>query len=328
VRACLVGFVLLTARLPAGAQSCLSASDMEAATRASLESTAKRYFEFAAKGDVFSLKQNSIPSVAANFSGIEAAVVDNKPSFAEAHPAPRPPFRLQVSGDAPVAHAEFLCGVFGPNGQTRDSAVFALSNLPPGNYAIVIMDVSGSKGPYTFSLVLQQMGSDWKMGGFYAKPAQAAGHDAQWFSERAREFKAKGQSRNAWFYYQQARDLLAPVPFMSTLQTDKLYDESHGLEPGDLPAGGNTIDLAAGSKTFKVTSIFPLAVGNDLDLVVKYQSADVTDTTHTFQDNMAVIKALVAKYPEYREAFAAVVARAVEPSGRDYGSLLAMKDIK
>jgi hypothetical protein len=34
------------------------------------------------------------------------------------------------------------------------------------------------------------------------------------------------------------------------------------------------------------------------------------------------------KYPEVREAFAAVVARAVDPNGHDYGTLLAMKDIK
>jgi hypothetical protein len=43
---------------------------------------------------------------------------------------------------------------------------------------------------------------------------------------------------------------------------------------------------------------------------------------------MAVIHALVAKYPELREAFAGVVARAVEPSGRDYGAMLPMKEIK
>lgn len=69
-------------------------------------------------------------------------------------------------------------------------------------------------------------------------------------------------------------------------------------------------------------------MGNDLDLVVKYQAADVSNTTLTFQENMVVIKALVGKYPEYRDAFAGVVARAVEPSGRDYGSLLPMKEIK
>jgi hypothetical protein len=61
---------------------------------------------------------------------------------------------------------------------------------------------------------------------------------------------------------------------------------------------------------------------------VKYQSADVSDTGKTFQDNLAVMKALLAKYPEWRDGFAGIVARAVEPSGRDYGSMLPMKEIK
>ena len=37
---------------------------------------------------------------------------------------------------------------------------------------------------------------------------------------------------------------------------------------------------------------------------------------------------MVAKYPELRDTFAAVVARAVAPNGQDYGSLLPMKEIK
>ena len=58
------------------------------------------------------------------------------------------------------------------------------------------------------------------------------------------------------------------------------------------------------------------------------RAADVSNTARTFQENTAVIKALVAKFPDLREAFAGVVARAVEPSGRDYGTLLAIRDIK
>ena len=86
--------------------------------------------------------------------------------------------------------------------------------------------------------------------------------------------------------------------------------------------------MVAEGRTYKVTEIFPLPVGDDLDVVVKYQSADVSNTAQTFKDNVAVMKALLAKYPELREAFGGVVARAVEPSGRDYGSMLPMKDLK
>jgi len=41
-----------------------------------------------------------------------------------------------------------------------------------------------------------------------------------------------------------------------------------------------------------------------------------------------LMKALVTKYPEFRDAFGGVVARAVDPSGQDYGAMLPMKDIK
>jgi hypothetical protein len=172
------------------------------------------------------------------------------------------------------------------------------------------------------------VGAEWKLAGFYARSSQASGHDATWFTQRARDFKSKAQNHNAWLYYREAIAIAAPVDFMSTLATDKLYDEAQATQPADVPANGTTVDLTAGGKIHRLTEIFPLAVGSDLDVVVKYEAADVSDTARAFQENMAVIKALVAKFPELREAFAGVVARAVEPSGRDYGTLLAMREIK
>jgi hypothetical protein len=312
----------------ATAQTCLSSADMDPATKTSLENAAHRYFDMTSKGDVFSLKQNAIPNLASNFTAIETAVVENKAAFAGAQPSVRPPFLLKAEGNAPLPHAEFLCGVFGSTGQTRDSAIFVLNGLPPGTYAVVIMDVTGAKGPYTLSFILQQIGGDWKLGGFYAKAAQVAGHDAPWYLDHARQYKAKNQLHNAYLYFQQARSLISPLDFMTTLQTDKLYDEMQAAKPANVPVAGTPADLLSGTKTYKLTAMFPLAVGNDLDLIVKYEVPDISNSSQTFQDNMAVIKALVSKYPELREAFAGVVARAVEPSGRDYGSLLAMKDIK
>jgi hypothetical protein len=312
----------------ARAQTCLTAGDMDEPTRTTLVSTAKRYFDMVARGDSATLRQNSIASVASDFSGIETAVKDNQANFSGVQANPRSPFLLKVEGAAPLARAEFLCGVFGRSGQTSDSAVFAIPNLPPGSYAIVILDVPSSKQPDTVTFVLQQEGKDWKIGGLYIKESQIAGHDANWFADRARAFKTKGQNRDAWFYYLEARDLAVPVRFMYTQLTDKLADESETVKPTDLPADGSTTELAAAAKTFKLTTLFPMAVGQDFDLVVKYQSADVSNTAQTFQDNSAVMKALVVKYPELRDAFDGVVARAVEPSGRDYGSLLPMKDIK
>jgi hypothetical protein len=310
------------------AQVCQTAADMNPAARTALETAAKRYFDMSARGDVAALKQNSMASVAANFTGIEASIKDNHDAFSGAQSDVRPPFLLTAEGAQSMARAEFLCGVFGKSGQTKDSAVFVLNNLPPGKYGITILDVTGGKIAVTLTLVLEQEGNDWKLGGFFPRPSQTAGHDAEWFLQRARDFKAKSQTHNAWLYYREAIALSSPVDFMSTQATDKLYDETQAAQPADLQANGGAIDLSAGGKAYHLTEIFLLAVGNDLDVVVKYQSPDVSDTGRTFQENSAVIKALVAKYPELRAAFAGVVARAVEPSGRDYGTLLAMKDVK
>ncbi len=310
------------------AENCVTASDMEPATRTALVSAGQRYFDFIAKGDAASLRQNAIPSLTAEFSAVENTVKNNQPALAGSTGMARPPFLLEVDGSSPIPRAEFYCGVFGKNGQTSDSAAFYLNNLPPGKYAVDIFDAPSPKGAYTVSFILQQTGSDWKLGGLYIKAAQISGHSSDWFLTRAREFKAKGQAHNAWLYYIEARSLISPLSFMSTAATDKLYDESQKLQPTDLPADGKTVDLSAGSATYKLVDVFPEVVGNDLDLIVKYQAADVSNTSLAYQGNVAVMKALVARYPELRDAFAAVVARAVDAGGHDYGTLLAMKDIK
>lgn len=336
--------------LPSAAQTCLTANDMGESSRSALVNTAQRYFTMVTQGDVASLRQNSIPGLAGSFTGVEAAVTEHKTNLLSTQPSARPPFLLQAQGPGPIERAEFLCGVFGKSGQTPGSAVFVIPNLPPGDYAVAILDAATSKGPFTVTFVLQQQAAAWQMAGFYVKAAQVSGHDGKWFVDRAHEFKTKGQMHNAWLYFLQARDLLVPVPFMSTMASDQLYDEMQTGAPADLPSPPYLLEIVGKAeepaaspqpsmkptdqftgtkaKTFSVTQMFPLAVGNDLDLIVKYQAPDISNTGQVFQDNLSLIRALVAKYPELREAFTGVVARAVDPSGRDFGSMLAMKDIK
>ncbi len=310
------------------AQSCKTSSELDDAPRAAITTAGQRYFDLAAKADVASLRQSATSSLASDFSGIETTIKDHQQNLAGVQAIVKSVFLLEAEGTAPSPRAEFLCGVFGKNGQTSGSAIFELDNLTPGKYAIVLLDVPSPRGRIMFSEILQLAGTDWKLGGLYIKAAQVDGHDSDWFVARARDYKTKGQLHNAWFYYLEASNLISQLPFMATAATDRLSDELQNRRPADLPADGKTADLTVGLATYKLTTIFPAAVANDLDLIVKYRAADISNTNLAYQNNVAVIKALVAKYPEVRDAFTGVVARAVDSSGRDYGTLLAMKDVK
>lgn len=328
-RALLVVLVMLVCGGSGLAQACFTADDMDAATRSGLIAAANRYFDMVARGDAASIKQNSIPTVANDFAGIEGTIKENQTNLSGAHATARPPFLLKAEGAAPLPKAEFLCGVFDAQGQTKNSAEFVIPNMPPGTYGVVTLDVPTQTSSYTVSFVLQQQAADWKVAGFFPRPVAIHGHDSNWFITQARSYKSKGQNHNAWLYLLLGRDLAMPLTFMYTQVTDKLYEEAQSLKPSDFPIGGNTADLTAtGGKTYKLTDLFPLTVGQDLDVVVKYQNPDISDTGKTFQENMNVMRALLTKFPELRDAFAGVVVRAVEPSGKDYGSMMPMKDIK
>jgi hypothetical protein len=309
------------------AQECSQASEIEPALRARIDNAATQFIQYAAHGDVQSLRQAAIPALASAFDGVQQAITHDKGLLGD-QVAIRRDYYLDASkATAPIPRAEFFCGVYGSNGHTPSSASFVIPNLDPGQYALVLTNVTGGKIPYMVTIVLQNQQNQWKLAGYYPKPGEVSGHDAVWYVEQARKFKQKGELHNAWFYYVLAWEIYSPVDFMSSLQLDKLSNEIQAARPADLP-GAQPVPLVANGHTYNLTQLFAVPdEQGQLSLVVKYVAADISNTAQAFQDNTAVMKALVAKYPELRQAFTGIVARATTAGGQDYGTLLAMKDI-
>jgi len=324
LRAGLMSLLVVTFVTSTLAQICFNGPELDAATRNAIESAARKYLDMSVHGDVAGLKANAIPAISGDFSAIERAVVTNKESLAGGDAAITGTYLLDASqAKATLARADFYCGIY----NSQDRIGFFIPNLPPGRYAIVFQKIGG-KTPATLTLILQEMAGAWKLAGYYPRLDSIDGHDGPWYLSKAREFKAKGQAHNAWFYYLTAWDLMAPVNFMSTPQLDKVADEMQAARPGDLPSNGSFLDLSAGGKVFKVSEVTPVPIDNNLYLRMVYVTPDAANSRVASQNNMAAIQALVAKYPEVREAFYAVVARAVDDSGHDFASVLPMKDVK
>ncbi|MBZ5568800.1 MAG: hypothetical protein LAN64_13235 [Acidobacteriia bacterium] len=317
--------ITLARPVAVAAQNCLSDDDLDPGAHSALEQTAQSFIRMSAAGDYASLKAAAVESLASNFGGVEAAVTEHKPDFSGARASPSAMYVLENATKATMERAEFYCGIF--NSQER--VAFVIPNLPAGRFAVVTEEVSGGRQPVRLSLVLRQQGNRWALAGYTVKPTQVAGHDLNWYLSQARQYKSRGQNLAAYLYCLEAWYLAQPIEIEYTVQQDKLADEMQQARPADFPSPNQPMNLTVGGKTYRVTQLFPDSDGNNLDLIVKYQAtSEISNTSATFQDNMAVIKAIVARYPELRAAFAGVVARAVDSSGRDYGSLLAMKDVK
>ena len=317
----LCGSLILAFASLAGAETCTAGPEMDASTKSSIDSAARQMFAQMQHGDVFSLKQNSIPSLASNFGSIEQTIVNNKPRFAASTLTVRNSYVLDAPGTAPIARAEFLCGVWGQ----PDFTTFVLPNLPPGKYAVVLGDLAG-QSPSTLSLILQQQGTSWKLAGYYPQPPAVAGKDGNALLQQARTYKSQGQAHNAWFYYLMAWERIAPLQFMYNKSLEATRQEISQAQPSDLPTADKPVDFSADGRTYRITTLAPFADKDDLDLVLKYQAPDVSNTMQVDKDNRALVSAFLARYPEYKSAFSAIVARAVAPNGQDFGTLISVKD--
>jgi hypothetical protein len=324
-----LGAILIAMMLDARAESCQLATEMNANVKQQLRTVATQYYSLVSSGNTQAVAQNSIPEIANNVEALNNLLQQNAKDLAGSTAAPRSTFLLDATGgDQVLGNAQFYCGVANQN--EGMNVGFSLQNLPAGKYGLVIMDVNGSRVPYFYSFLLKQDGAAWKIAALFPRNRQIAGHDAQWYWQQARKYKAQGKNHSAWFYYLIAREIAAPVPFVGTNKLDAFNDEVNKSEPGDLPEKKPMTLAASNGKQFQVTSLFVVPDEKQpiLNLVMKYNTSDISDTAKTFLDNKDAMKALLTKYPELREPFQNLVARAVAPNGQDFGSMLPMKDIQ
>ena len=252
--------------------------------------------------DVAGVRQETIAQVTAAFDPVAASIQAVAPQIQSATLTINALYSLKAANlKATQDETQFFCSVPG------SGLVISVTipQLPPGDYLLALLHASGVEHPQQLSLLLQNdpPGTPhWKLAGLFVRPLTAAGHDGIWYWTAARNYAQKKQDWNAWLYYQTAAFLLNPVDFLSSPNLEKLQKEAQAVRPAELP-GAEPLVLKANGQSFNITSLRTDSFPGGLDLVVNYRTNDVSDPVATHSQIVELMKAMLAQYPELRQAF-------------------------
>lgn len=277
--------------------------------------------------NVEAVRADTIPSVAAKFDSLAATIQQVAPQIQKASITVNALYNLNAQDlGAHGEQAQFFCGV---SGSARVITV-TIPRLPPGNYALVLVHATGVEQPHQMAMILQNEpagSTQWKLAGLVVRPLTAAGHDGVWFWRQARAFVDKKQDWNAYFYYQTAQYLLNPADFLSSANLQKLQKEMQAVSPPDLP-GEHALTINVGDDNLEITALRTESFEGALDLVIDYKAKNVSDPVATRTQIVALMKTMLARYPELREGFHGLWVYAYNNSGQPFAIELPMNQIQ
>jgi hypothetical protein len=320
MRLCLKGLAapavllsMLAAPAACRATSCTTQAELQPQDRDALIATGERLAVAVAEQDFASLKAALLPAVAQDWEGINGVAQTAAPLMKGGQVQLRSLYLLDASSLAAPADTQFFCS----NQSGSLTVTLTMRALPPGRYAVVLVDAAGAPyaGQLGFVLVWDGPASGWKLGGLTVRPGildgkDGAGHDGVWWWTQARELAKDGQSWGAWYAYEAARGLLLPVDFISSPNLEKLGTEQMAIK--NSPQGVFPWTLVDGPRTWKVDAVHLDATLLHADLGVVYESTGVTDPAAQRTEAIAVLSAFLKAQPGLRSSFHGLWAYAVK----------------
>jgi hypothetical protein len=307
------------------AASCSTQAQMAAVQRDALANAARTLARQIQAGDVQGVQTNTLPAVAADFSGIAASIQTQKPLLDKASLTVDNLYLLDAASDpAGSPRTDFYCG--------QPVVSLNFTNLPPGVYALAIVHATGVQQPQQISLILAKGAQErWMLAGLFSKPMTELGHDGLWYWTSARKYAQGNMKWDAWLYYRVASFLLNPIDLLSSANLEKLQQERDKVRPDGF-TGSSPISLKAQNATYSLTAIDTTTTFGALDLDVHYspdaaQTAALRDPPSARKQVLDVMSALLQQHPGLQQAFHGMWVHADQGSGSLFALELPMNGI-
>lgn len=299
----LFGLAVLLLISPAWGDSCTTEGQMTAAQRDGVSQVAKLLVSDMQNGDMQGLRNDTLPSVASDFTGIANSANALKPQIQQAGITVDALFLFEAT-QASAQGNQFFCS---PNGSTM-TIVLNFSGLPAGKYALAILHATGVPKPQQISLILAQgQDSHWRLAGFSAKPMMLADHNGVWYWAHARQYAQQKDEWSAYFYYQIASFLVIPADFITSPNVDKLRRESSGVHPGNLPTD-HPVTMQVNGVPYQIAKVDFSADLGPLDCVIHYnpdpqQAAELRNPVTARRQVVSLMNSVLSMHPGLRNAF-------------------------
>jgi hypothetical protein len=297
----LIAAMVIAAPAAGFAASCTTQAELTPQDRGTLASIGEQLSDAVVRQDVSALQSVLLPSLANQWDGIRTAIEQAAPLVKGGKVQLRNIYLLDSSTQAATSDTQFFCS----NANGSMTVTISMRSLPPGKYAVVLSDATGSAlaGQMGFVLVWDTTGiPGWKLGGFSARQGMFSGHDGVWYWTRARELARSNMPWAAWYCYDAAHYLELPVDFISSPNLDKLMQEQAQIKGGPTP-DTFPYTVKSGDRTWKIDSVRLDASLHEADLGVTYESSGNTDPAVMRTEAIAVLGALLKVHPGIRENF-------------------------
>ena len=320
-----VGAAALCLLSATGAQAvtCTTQAEMKEPDRTAIVTAVRAIASRMQANDANGVRTATIPSVAGNFGGIASSIERLSPDLTGATLAVTSVYDLDATDAQPGEDAvQFFCGV-----AANDlHVIFNIPRLPAGHFAFAIVEATGVKNPQRLSMLLEKNAGTWQLAGFFPRPLLSAGHDGVWYWEKARALNKAGHPWSAYFYYQTAAYLLLPAEFVDSNNFDKLIQELRAATPGGLP-GAQPMTVNVDGSPVAITNLRTDSALGGFDLVVRYETADVSNLATARTRSVALMKALLALHPDWKDAFHGMWVFANAPNQQPFSLELSMPEI-
>ncbi|MEJ0060253.1 MAG: hypothetical protein WDM79_12040 [Terricaulis sp.] len=289
---------------------CQSNGEIAASERAAMEAAAVAYMDAFVADPIAAREGMSRAGKAATEARapLEAAAAQYRNFEITTPRAASGAYLLRFSGGR--------AGELAPCGMSGGRAAFAARSGAWRTGVVLLTDASRGDTERTTSVWMEHEDGAWRVRGVHFAVSQICGDDAAALWEAAKEQRARGHELNAGMLYVAARGTLQRGAFFQDrLWQDFAADEATFVAPTYLQ-GPMPLTLPLGGRNYSVTALQYTGVGDgDVVLVIQYAAGAWQSTDQANAMNHALIDAFNAAYPEWRETFDAVVARAQNADG-------------